>query len=134
MRAFLNTVKLDPLRLFFSPSLLNRRKTNFVSLPSFSYPSKTLTRIQTPGVFYCKEMATVSSEAAARAVIEVKDKIELNEVEKQIFDRLVNTLRHFNLNTELRVAGGWVRDKVSFIAAVLSMLWEDAQSMFDESP
>jgi hypothetical protein len=122
MRAFLNTVKLDPLRLFFSPSLLNRRKTNFVSLPSFSYPSKTLTRIQTPGVFYCKEMATVSSEAAARAVIEVKDKIELNEVEKQIFDRLVNTLRHFNLNTELRVAGGWVRDKVSFIAAVLSVL------------
>ncbi|KAG6751101.1 hypothetical protein POTOM_045619 [Populus tomentosa] len=57
-------------------------------------------------------MTTVSSEAAARAVIEVKDKIELNEVEKQIFDRLVNTLRHFNLNTELRVAGGWVRDKL----------------------
>lgn len=54
----------------------------------------------------------MSSEAAARAVIEVKDKIELNEVEKQIFDRLVNTLRHFNLNTELRVAGGWVRDKL----------------------
>ncbi|XP_034896978.1 tRNA nucleotidyltransferase cca2 isoform X1 [Populus alba] len=112
MRAFLNTVKLDPLRLFFSPRLLNRRKTNFVSLPSFSYPSKTLNQIQTPGVFYCKEMTTVSSEAAARAVIEVKDKIELNEVEKQIFDRLVNTLRHFNLNTELRVAGGWVRDKL----------------------
>lgn len=79
-------------------------------------------------------MATVSSESAAGAVVQVKDKIELTEVEKQIFDRFVNTLRHFSLHTELRVAGGWVRDKVSFIAVVLSVLWEDAHSMFDESP
>ncbi|KAJ6379438.1 hypothetical protein OIU76_016137 [Salix suchowensis] len=57
-------------------------------------------------------MATVSSESAAGAVVQVKDKIELTEVEKQIFDRFVNTLRHFSLHTELRVAGGWVRDKL----------------------
>ncbi|KAJ6433608.1 hypothetical protein OIU84_017327 [Salix udensis] len=112
MRPLFNTVKLDPLRLFFSPNLLIRRKTTFVSLPSFTCPNKTLTRIQTPGVFHCKEMATVSSESAAGAVVQVKDKIELTEVEKQIFDRFVNTLRHFSLHTELRVAGGWVRDKL----------------------
>ncbi|CAK7324841.1 unnamed protein product [Dovyalis caffra] len=116
MRAFFNTVavKLDSLRLFFSPNLAfllpHRRKTSFVSLTNFSYRNKTVTRIQTPGVLHWRAMATVSSEAAA--VIEVKDKIELNEVEKQIFERLLNTLRHFNLNTELRVAGGWVRDKL----------------------
>ncbi|KAJ6757918.1 TRNA-NUCLEOTIDYLTRANSFERASE [Salix koriyanagi] len=112
MRPLFNTVKLDPLRLFFSPNLLIRRKTTLVSLPSFTCPNKTLTRIQTPGVFHCKEMATVSSESAAGAVVQVKDKIELTEVEKQIFDRFVNTLHHFSLHTELRVAGGWVRDKL----------------------
>ncbi|KAJ6693629.1 hypothetical protein OIU85_004410 [Salix viminalis] len=112
MRPLFNTAKLDPLRLFFSPNLLIRRKTTFVSLPSLTCPNKTLTRIQTPGVFHCKEMAAVSSESAAGAVVQVKDKIELTEVEKQIFDRFVNTLRHFSLHTELRVAGGWVRDKL----------------------
>lgn len=45
--------------------------------------------------------------------VEVKEKIDLTETEKRIFDRLLGTLRHFNLQTQLRVAGGWVRDKVS---------------------
>lgn len=45
-------------------------------------------------------------------VVQVKGKIELTDTEKKIFDSLLNTLRHFNLKTELRVAGGWVRDKV----------------------
>ncbi|XWS23374.1 hypothetical protein CRYUN_Cryun28dG0008200 [Craigia yunnanensis] len=47
---------------------------------------------------------------ATAACVQVK--IELTETEKKIFDRLLNTLRHFNLQTELRVAGGWVRDKL----------------------
>ncbi|KAK5832392.1 cca trna nucleotidyltransferase, mitochondrial [Gossypium arboreum] len=46
------------------------------------------------------------------ACVQVKEKIELTETEKKIFDRLLNTLRHFNLQTQLRVAGGWVRDKL----------------------
>lgn len=44
--------------------------------------------------------------------VEVKEKIDLTETEKRIFDRLLGTLRHFNLQTQLRVAGGWVRDKL----------------------
>ncbi|CAA2942564.1 CCA tRNA nucleotidyltransferase 2 [Olea europaea subsp. europaea] len=42
----------------------------------------------------------------------VKDQIDLTAKEKQIFDRLLEVLRHFNLQTQLRVAGGWVRDKL----------------------
>lgn len=43
---------------------------------------------------------------------QVKDRMDLSVKEKQIFDRLLQVLRHFNLQTQLRVAGGWVRDKV----------------------
>ncbi|XVE94452.1 hypothetical protein REPUB_Repub02eG0009800 [Reevesia pubescens] len=48
---------------------------------------------------------------ATASCFQVKEQIELTETEKKIFDRLLNTLRHFNLQTQLRVAGGWVRDK-----------------------
>lgn len=44
--------------------------------------------------------------------IHVKDRIDLTAKEKQIFDRLLQVVRHFNLQTQLRVAGGWVRDKL----------------------
>jgi hypothetical protein len=38
--------------------------------------------------------------------------IELTEEEEKIFQRLLDVVRHFDLCTTLRVAGGWVRDKV----------------------
>lgn len=44
--------------------------------------------------------------------VELKEKIEITEKEREIFDRLLGTLRFCNLDTQLRVAGGWVRDKV----------------------
>ncbi|XP_018441264.1 CCA tRNA nucleotidyltransferase, mitochondrial [Raphanus sativus] len=44
--------------------------------------------------------------------VELKDKIEITEKEREIFDRLLGTLRFCNLDTQLRVAGGWVRDKL----------------------
>ncbi|VVA92210.1 unnamed protein product [Arabis nemorensis] len=44
--------------------------------------------------------------------IELKEKIDLTEKEREIFDRLLGTLRFCNLDTQLRVAGGWVRDKL----------------------
>ncbi|XP_010256421.1 PREDICTED: putative CCA tRNA nucleotidyltransferase 2 [Nelumbo nucifera] len=50
--------------------------------------------------------------ASSSPPIHVKDKIELVEKEKQIFHRLLEVLQHFNLQTQLRVAGGWVRDKL----------------------
>ena len=48
----------------------------------------------------------------SRPPVQVRDNIQLNETEKKIFDRLLGTLRHFGLQNQLRVAGGWVRDKV----------------------
>ena len=55
---------------------------------------------------------------------EVKEKIELSETEKKIFDRLLGTLHHFGLQTQLRVAGGWVRDKVCKLSMVVSLCFE----------
>lgn len=49
---------------------------------------------------------------AAPLVLPVKERIELSEKEDRIFTRLLDVVRHFALETQLRVAGGWVRDKV----------------------
>ncbi|XP_059281110.1 tRNA nucleotidyltransferase cca2-like [Lycium ferocissimum] len=38
--------------------------------------------------------------------------IDLTRDEKEIFDLLLKVVKHFNLDTHLRVAGGWVRDKL----------------------
>ncbi|PIA30102.1 hypothetical protein AQUCO_05700073v1 [Aquilegia coerulea] len=45
-------------------------------------------------------------------VSSLKKKIEITEIEKKIFDRLLEVVHHFNRDTQLRVAGGWVRDKL----------------------
>lgn len=42
----------------------------------------------------------------------VKERIDLTKKEEKIFQRLLDVIRHFKLETQLRVAGGWVRDKV----------------------
>uniref|UniRef100_A0A7I4DW91 Poly A polymerase head domain-containing protein n=1 Tax=Physcomitrium patens TaxID=3218 RepID=A0A7I4DW91_PHYPA len=44
--------------------------------------------------------------------VEGLDTVRLTELEEKIFDVLIATLKHFGLSTELRVAGGWVRDKL----------------------
>ncbi|CDY25748.1 BnaA07g10340D [Brassica napus] len=48
----------------------------------------------------------------SKTSVELKEKIEITEKEREIFDRLLGTLRFCNLDTQLRVAGGWVRDKL----------------------
>ncbi|KAI3923557.1 hypothetical protein MKW92_044654 [Papaver armeniacum] len=58
--------------------------------------------------FSCRAMAGSSSSLSGQA----KDEISLTDKENQIFERLLQVLRHFNLQTQLRVAGGWVRDKI----------------------
>uniref|UniRef100_A0A0D9XXD3 Poly A polymerase head domain-containing protein n=1 Tax=Leersia perrieri TaxID=77586 RepID=A0A0D9XXD3_9ORYZ len=44
--------------------------------------------------------------------VEVRERVELTEKEELIFRRLLDVVRHFGLGTQLRVAGGWVRDKL----------------------
>ncbi|KAL9245483.1 hypothetical protein vseg_019129 [Gypsophila vaccaria] len=46
------------------------------------------------------------------SIVQVKEQIELNEKECLILNRLKDVLFHFKLDTQLRVAGGWVRDKL----------------------
>ena len=43
-------------------------------------------------------------------VAQVNTEIKLTSLEEKIFDFLRNVKNYFNLKTELRVAGGWVRD------------------------
>ena len=42
--------------------------------------------------------------------------INLTDLEKKIFKTLMEVVEENKLETTLRVAGGWVRDKVSFKA------------------
>ena len=43
---------------------------------------------------------------------EIQEPIKLTDLEHDIFDVLLSTKRHRNLNVMLRCAGGWVRDKL----------------------
>ncbi|XP_041012281.1 tRNA nucleotidyltransferase cca2 isoform X2 [Juglans microcarpa x Juglans regia] len=72
---------------------------------NFCTPHK---RIPTIGFLRCTAMPTV----IPAPVVQVKERIELTVTERNIFDRLLGTLRHFGLSNQLRVAGGWVRDKL----------------------
>jgi hypothetical protein len=49
---------------------------------------------------------------AQQGAVEVRESVELTEKEEKIFGRLLDVVRHFSLGTQVRVAGGWVRDKV----------------------
>ncbi|KAK9169749.1 hypothetical protein Syun_001889 [Stephania yunnanensis] len=84
-----------------------------LSLPRLIF--QTLRTIKPPKLyskrnlgFRCRSTMVSSSPTP----VEVKDKIDLTEKERQIFDRLLEVVRHFKLRTQLRVAGGWVRDKL----------------------
>nr|XP_010930817.1 putative CCA tRNA nucleotidyltransferase 2 [Elaeis guineensis] len=56
--------------------------------------------------FYC------GGGGSMEAHLVVKERIDLTEKEEKIFRRLLDVVRHFKLETQLRVAGGWVRDKL----------------------
>ena len=45
-------------------------------------------------------------------IITVKDQIDLTEKEKSIFEFMLKVLEINGKKTTLRVAGGWVRDKL----------------------
>ncbi|MCL7043405.1 hypothetical protein MKW94_030076 [Papaver nudicaule] len=63
--------------------------------------------------FSCRAaMSASSSSPTASLSVHVNDEITLTDKENQIFERLLQVLHHFNLKTQLRVAGGWVRDKL----------------------
>ncbi|KAK1428524.1 hypothetical protein QVD17_17359 [Tagetes erecta] len=60
----------------------------------------------------CRAMSKTNGTLSSSLPVMVKENIDLTDKEKQIFDRLRQVLDHFSLETKLRVAGGWVRDKL----------------------
>ncbi|KAG2610518.1 hypothetical protein PVAP13_4KG174100 [Panicum virgatum] len=98
------------------PPLLRRRS------PALSPLLQRIPSNKPPGYFFLSPVRAFSGysgmaaglpEQQPRSVV-VKETVELTEKEEQIFRRLLDVVRHFGLGTQLRVAGGWVRDKVNF--------------------
>nr|CAB3472837.1 unnamed protein product [Digitaria exilis] len=56
-------------------------------------------------------MAAGSPEQLQRTM-KVRESVNLTEKEERIFRLLLDVVCHFDLGTQLRVAGGWVRDKL----------------------
>ena len=50
--------------------------------------------------------------SAFRAMRELREPIQLTDLERSIFDTILSTKRERNLSVVLRCAGGWVRDKL----------------------
>ncbi|KAM7515278.1 hypothetical protein LguiA_004861 [Lonicera macranthoides] len=92
-------------------TLLLPNLKNSITLPPTTTPPPPPPRLQTLAPFRRRYRA-MTMTAATTTVVPVKEKIDLTDKERQIFERLLQVLRHFNLQTQLRVAGGWVRDKL----------------------
>lgn len=60
----------------------------------------------------CWEAGVAGSVRGGANMVEVVESVKLTGEEERIFATLMATLKHFDLDTQLRVAGGWVRDKV----------------------
>lgn len=48
--------------------------------------------------------------------------ITLTDKETEIFNHLKNTVAKFDLGSTMRVAGGWVRDKVSGVPQIVNKM------------
>ncbi|XP_028782087.1 putative CCA tRNA nucleotidyltransferase 2 isoform X2 [Neltuma alba] len=111
--ALRSVIKLQPLQLLLPSSYSLEEFSKFVSfrhslsISNSWSPAKPRLRAKTLGFLSYASMATSSPLRH-----QVRDRIELSDMEKKIFDRLLATLRQFGLETQLRVAGGWVRDKL----------------------
>ncbi|GAV65734.1 PolyA_pol domain-containing protein [Cephalotus follicularis] len=102
-----NAIKIKPFLLLYSTLAFN----SISSTKTLSYRSPWCS-IKTLTPYRSKLPACLAMDSSTVASVQVKDKIDLTDIENRIFDRLLNTIRRFNLQTELRVAGGWVRDKL----------------------
>uniref|UniRef100_A0A804JHX9 Poly A polymerase head domain-containing protein n=1 Tax=Musa acuminata subsp. malaccensis TaxID=214687 RepID=A0A804JHX9_MUSAM len=60
----------------------------------------------------CSRGGSATDRRVMEAPFTVKERIDLTKKEEKIFQRLLDVIRHFKLETQLRVAGGWVRDKL----------------------
>ncbi|KAL3324167.1 hypothetical protein AABB24_038379, partial [Solanum stoloniferum] len=98
-------------RLFAFPN----PSTSSLILPAFKLKGFSIFSVhQSPPAlgFYAGVTTMVEGSAFQPLSVQVKDHIDLTPKEEQIFNRLLQVVEHYNMGTQLRVAGGWVRDKL----------------------
>ncbi|XP_057860451.2 tRNA nucleotidyltransferase cca2 isoform X1 [Cryptomeria japonica] len=86
-------------------------KLSFAATTNFHFKSLPLKTLSVSVGVQERTFCRVNCEKRNMAV-QLRESVELTEVEEKIFERLRKVLLHFNLPTQLRVAGGWVRDKL----------------------
>ncbi|WZZ58507.1 hypothetical protein YC2023_058614 [Brassica napus] len=110
----INTIITLPRPILLIPPSRHRKPNRF-STVAFRGVSPSLCRCWFSTLKTAMTTTTVGGEdnqKQSKISVELKEKIDLTEKERKIFDRLLGTLRFCNLDTQLRVAGGWVRDKL----------------------
>eukprot|EP00249_Psilotum_nudum_P021937 c28308_g1_i1 orf=785-2548(-) len=97
-----------------TPSHISRFLYSLRRLPTTSFSSHSLLRLcPSPSSAAPSPPPLLARSFVARHnMVRVLDSVRLTDLEKRIFDTLKGALVHFNLHTHLRVAGGWVRDKL----------------------
>lgn len=109
-------VAINSTHRFFT-SRLSNFPSSFKTDQSFEAPKSSLLFSSLKSNYLlnlCRTtMAVTNSTLTYQSAVVVKDRIDLNHKEKQIFGLLLQVVHPFDPPTELRVAGGWVRDKVT---------------------
>ncbi|XP_049344753.1 tRNA nucleotidyltransferase cca2 isoform X2 [Solanum verrucosum] len=99
-------------RLFTFP---NPSTSSSLLLPAFKLKRFSIFSVQQspPALGFYAGVTTMGEGSAFQPLsVQVKDHIDLTPKEEQIFNRLLQVVEHYNMGTQLRVAGGWVRDKL----------------------
>ncbi|CAN0923147.1 tRNA nucleotidyltransferase cca2 [Linum grandiflorum] len=117
MVPYLNSIiKLHPSRLLLlrSPTFSGAASGWFLRCfwPLSNSSARIVSPTASPLRLRFRSSTTMTTVPSSKMVVPVRDKIELTDIERKIFDRLLATISHFSLDVELRVAGGWVRDKL----------------------
>ncbi|CAG7864941.1 unnamed protein product [Brassica rapa] len=112
----INTIITLPTPILLIPPSLHRKPNRF-STVAFRRVSPSLCRCWFSTLKAAMTTTTTAvggeeNQKQSKLSVELKEKIDLTEKERKIFDRLLGTLRFCDLDTQLRVAGGWVRDKL----------------------
>ncbi|KAG9131695.1 hypothetical protein Leryth_009439 [Lithospermum erythrorhizon] len=102
LRLFLSPLLQIPPTPTLSPSLVPKQLSTFKQKASLVFTTMGTSN----------PILTTASVEQSQPSVDVKDQINLTVKEKQIFERLIEVVSYFKLQTQLRVAGGWVRDKL----------------------
>ncbi|OIT30577.1 PREDICTED: putative CCA tRNA nucleotidyltransferase 2 [Nicotiana attenuata] len=110
-----NATRPPRLFTFRNPPTSSPLRSSLRLLPAFKLKRFSIFSAQKPPPalgFYAGVTTMVEKPASPPSSVQVKDHIDLTEHEEKIFNCLLQVVEQFNLKTQLRVAGGWVRDKL----------------------